>query len=62
MWRLGTAPAIELIKAYQNIKVVCVFLSFRNPEHWDCYQGTHHCRDLFISAQQTEYLVSTTVI
>jgi hypothetical protein len=34
MWRLRSSPAIEQIKAYQNIKAVCMCLSFGNPEHW----------------------------
>jgi hypothetical protein len=26
-WRLGSGPVIELFKAHQNIKAVCVFHS-----------------------------------
>ncbi len=32
MWKFGSDPTIELIKAYQNIKAVCVCLSFGNME------------------------------
>ena len=39
MWRLGSGPTIELFKAYQNVKAVCICLSFGNLE-------CHRCRVL----------------
>jgi len=33
-WRLGSGPAIELLKTHQNMKAKCVYISFENPEHW----------------------------
>lgn len=30
----GSGPAVELFKAYIDIKAVCMCLSLRNTEHW----------------------------
>ena len=32
-WRLGSAPAVTLFKAYQKIKVLCVSF-IQNTNHW----------------------------
>jgi hypothetical protein len=33
MWKLGSDPDMELIKAYQNIKAGCIYFSLGKPEH-----------------------------
>lgn len=33
-WRLGSGLAIELLKAYENIKAVCMWPSVVNIKHW----------------------------
>jgi hypothetical protein len=39
-WRFGGGPSIELFKAYENIRLQCMCLSFGKPDHWSGYQGT----------------------
>jgi hypothetical protein len=33
MWRLGSGPAIELLRAYKNVKAVCVSF-IQEPRAW----------------------------
>ena len=43
IWRLERGLVIELIKAYKDIKTVCMCLLFKNPEHWSEERGALHC-------------------